>query len=619
MLNQFLQLGECVREISKDDPLKILKLVKNRTVNNYPVVALEINLDNFELSLKYIPVNSDNKETQQIHKNLTNYMLDYALGRNGISRVDNFLTIVKDFKIKGKHIDENISIKDLEVYDKRIKTKIANFFKKDVIHITSVEKEAEYKKKGGEIFNYCSKGFKYLIEVFPEGIEDLFVNIAGLSKNTNQLENQSLFTSELFKLISNDLVKRNTDKEVSFIHNLSYYFVKDGKRIYPFNMPEIINMLTDFISKSPINIGVEPYKEGTCTICGSNKPVYDRFPNTPFNIYASTCRSTANLNEDDFSSVFLACEDCAKTIKYGQMIIRFNPNFHADFKLDEGNSYHTYVFPSSYKVNKKLKDRIKTIATGQEGKKELLTKADLKDSDMIRQNILTIFESSAMHKIVSRLQDIPCGKFSKIKSSMKGFTDNNENNIIQGLGSKIIGYANQLCKVNKDNLFVTNFFIKVQKAVYFNEKLTLKDLGKYIKDIPIDEDAQRIYISQLYSFIKFMKEMGILEFEDMVEFKELGKYVEGLSKVANHTKGIWSHFPYRNSSKQKLSVWIQRVYESLENLSSSINKQLPNLTSEGINKITNSLLKANDSEMNIITLNILFGRSLAEKMNGGTK
>ena len=55
----------------------------------------------------------------------------------------------------------------------------------------------------------------------------------------------------------------------------------------------------------------------------------------------------------------------------------------------------------------------------------------------------------------------------------------------------------------------------------------------------------------------------------------------------------------------------------MENLSANINKQLPSLTSEGINKITNSLLKANDSEINLITLNILFGRSLVVKMNGG--
>ena len=617
MLNQFLQLGECVREISGGDPLEILELVKNHTVSNYLVLALEINLDNSELSLKYIPVNSDNKEIKQKHESLTRYMLKYSLGRDGINRVDNFLTLAKDFRINGKHINKEISQKDLETYDKKIKTEIANFFKKDVIHITSVEKEAEYKKKGGKIFDYCPKGFKYLLEVFPEGIDNLFVDIAGLNKTSKKLENQPLFTSELFKEISNDLAKQNADKDVSFIHNLSYYFIKDGKPIYPFDMPEIVNMITNFISKPPTNIDAKPCKNGTCAICGtSNKDVYDRFQNTPFRIYASTCKSTAILNNDDFSNVFLACEDCAKIINYGQMILRFNPNFHADFKLDEGNSYHTYVFPSSYKVNKKLKDRIETIAKGQEGKKELLTKADLKDSDAIRQNILTICESSAMHKIVSRLQDIPYGKFSKIKSIVGGNKD--ENKIIRSLGGKIVRFANALCKESKDNIFVSNFFIKVQKAVYFNEKLTLNGLSKYIKDIPIDEDDQRIYIRQLYNFIKFMRELEILDFEDMVEFKELGRYVECLSKVANHTKGIWSHFPYRNSSKQKLTVWLQRVYESLENLSSNINKQLPLLTSEGINKITNSLLKANDNEMNIITLNILFGRSLAEKMNGGT-
>ena len=614
MLNSFLQLGECVREIAKDDPFEILELVKNRTVNNYPVVALEINLDNSDLSSKYISANSDNKEIQQIHESLTRYMLDYSLGRDGINRVDNFLTIVKGFTIEGKHLNEEISKKDLEVYDKNIKTEIANFFKSDVIHITTPN-EKEYKKKGGKIFDYCSEGFKCLIESYPEGIEDLFVDIAGLNKTSKILDNQPLFTPELFKEISNDLAKQNSDKDIPFIHNLSYYFIKDGKIIYPFDIPEIVNMLTNFISKPPTNMGEKPCKNGTCAICGTNdKDVYDRFPNTPFNIYASTCKSTANLNKDNFSNVFLACEDCAKTINYGQMILRFNPNFHANFELGKG--YHTYVFPSSYKVNKKLKDRIEFIATGQEGKKELLTKADLKDSDMIRQNILTICESSAMHKIVSQLQDIPYGRFSKIKSIVGGNKD--ENKIIMSLGGKIVGYANTLCKESKENLFVTSFFIKVQKAIYFNEKLTLKDLGKYIQDIPFNEEKQRIYISKLNSFIKFMKGLEILDFQDIVEFKELGRYVECLSKVANHTKGIWSHFPYRNSSKQKLTLWIQRVYESLENLSSSVNKQLPNLTSEGINKITNSLLKANDSEMNIITLNILFGRSLAEKMNGGT-
>ena len=87
MLNQFLQLGECVKEISGGDPLEILELVKNHTVSNYPVLALEINLDNSNLSLNYIPVNSDNKEIGLIHESLTKYMLDYALGnRNKSSR-----------------------------------------------------------------------------------------------------------------------------------------------------------------------------------------------------------------------------------------------------------------------------------------------------------------------------------------------------------------------------------------------------------------------------------------------------------------------------------------------------------------------------------------------------
>ena len=114
MINQFLQLGECVSEISEDNPLKILELVKNRTVNNYPVVALEINLDNSDLSSKYISANSDNKEIQQIHESLTRYMLDYSLGRDGINRVDNFLTIVKGFTIEVKHLNEKISKKNIK-------------------------------------------------------------------------------------------------------------------------------------------------------------------------------------------------------------------------------------------------------------------------------------------------------------------------------------------------------------------------------------------------------------------------------------------------------------------------------------------------------------------------
>jgi len=615
MLNQFLQLGECVKEISGGDPLEILELVKNHTVSNYPVIALEINLDNSNLLLKYIPVNSDNKEIELIHESLTKYMLDYALGKTGINRVDQFLTIDKNFKISAKHINEDISIKDIDNYDKKFKNSIINFFKNDIVHLMKGS-ERVYDFKDGKTYKSYSEGFKYLINAFPEGSKEIIVNIAGLNESSNPLENKSLLTSEIFKSIKENLTQNNVNKDVFFNHILTYYFVKEGQIIYPFELPEVIHMLVNFIDQAPIALNSKPI-DGTCLICGKNEGVYEKFPNMPFNIYESTYLSTAHCGKNDFSNVFLACEDCAKTIKYGQMILRFNPNFQAKFKLDDSGSFHTYVFPSSYKVNKKLKDRIKTIAQGQEDKKELLAKAELQSSDAIRQNILIIYESSASHKIVTYLQDIPYGKFTKIKSFMKYDSKDEENKIIQGLGSKIIGYANHLCKENKDNLFVVNFFIKAQKAIYLDEKVSFKEWSKYFKDIPIDDSEQMTYINQLYSFIKFMRELEVLNFEDIVEFKELGRYVECLSKVANHTKGIWSHFPYRNSSKQKLTMWIQRVYESLENLSANINKQLPSLTSEGINKITNSLLKANDNEINLITLNILFGRSLAVKMNGG--
>ena len=601
MLNQFLQLGECVREISGGDPLEILELVKNHTVSNYPVLALEINLDKNELSLQYIPLNSDNKEVVKIHEYLTKYYLRYSIGsgKGRMNRVDQFLTIDRDFKISGKHISNDILPKDLEGYDKKIKTKITNFFKEKVIK--------------------SSEAFEYLVNIFPEGSREAITTISGSNKSIKLFENQSLLTSEIFEIIKNNLVKSNINKDVQFIYSLVYYFVKDGEVIYPFNIPEIENMIIDFTSVSPNKADEKPCTEGACVICGSTENLYDKFPNMPFSFYESSCPSTAHFTNKtkDYSNVFLACEKCAKTIKYGQMIIRFNPNFQAKFKLDDGGSYLTYVFPSSYKVNKKLKDRVKTIATSEEGKKELLTKAELQSSETLRQNILIVYESNASKKIVTYLQDIPNGKFAKIKSSLHYNPEDDENKTIQGLGGKIIGYAKYLCKENKDNLFGVNFFIKVQKAIYLNEKLSLKELKKYLKDIPIDNSEQMIYVSQLHSFIKFMRELEILEFEDIVEFKELGRYVEGLSKVANHTKGIWSHFPYRNSSKQKLTIWIHRVYESLENLSSSVNKQLPNFTSEGINKITNSLLKANDSEINLIILNILFGRSLAVKMNGG--